>query len=134
MGSEMCIRDSFKLQSGSRIDEGDDKEWREALHRNMEANGLWGKDVGDVRMLENALFRTNVVLPANIHPGQYEVRILHFRDGMMINEEISMIDVVKSGLSSGIYNVAHSYAPFYGIFAIVFAVGAGWLAAVAFRR
>ena len=124
----------FKLQSGSRIDEGDDKEWREALHRNMEANGLWGKDVGDVRMLENALFRTNVVLPANIHPGQYEVRILHFRDGIMINEEISMIDVVKSGLSSGIYNVAHSYAPFYGIFAIVFAVGAGWLAAVAFRR
>jgi hypothetical protein len=33
-----------------------------------------------------------------------------------------------------IYNFAHDYSLFYGLFAIAFAVAAGWLAAVAFRR
>jgi hypothetical protein len=33
-----------------------------------------------------------------------------------------------------IYNFAHDYSLIYGLFAIAFAVAAGWLAAVAFRR
>ena len=124
----------FVLDIDSSIDEGTEEEWQAALFRNMEAQGLWGKDVGDVRVQENTLFRTNVGLPANIHPGRYEVRILHFRDGLMLHEDLSTIKVSKSGLSAGIYNMAHDYAPFYGIFAILFAMAAGWLAAVAFRR
>ena len=79
-------------------------------------------------------FRTDVVLPANIIPGQYSVRVIHFRNGSMIYEDRSSIRVEKRGLSAQIYDVAHTYAPFYGIFAIIFAVSAGWLAAVAFRR
>ena len=124
----------FVLDVGSRIEEGTQEEWRTALFRNMEAGGLWGRDTGEVRVLENALFRTNVVFPANVLPGHYEVRILHFRGGQMLNENISTIEVAKSGLSASIYLMAHEYAPFYGIFAILFAVMAGWLAAVAFRR
>ena len=124
----------FVLAAGSSIEEGTREEWRAALFRNMEAGGLWGRDVGEVRVLENALFRTNVVLPANVLPGQYEVRILHFRDGRMLNEDVSTIEVAKSGLSAGIHTMAHDYAPLYGIFAILFAMAAGWLAAVVFRR
>ena len=124
----------FVLDVGSRIEEGTREEWRTALFRNMEAGGLWGRDIGEVRVIENALFRTNVVMPANVLPGRYEVRILHFRGGRMLNEDVSTIEVAKSGLSAGIYLMAHDYAPFYGIFAILFAVAAGWLAAVAFRR
>jgi hypothetical protein len=37
-------------------------------------------------------------------------------------------------LSALIYKFAHEYSLFYGLFAIAFAVGSGWLAAVAFRR
>ena len=124
----------FILESDSRIEEGTHEEWQEALLRNMEADGLWGEDIGHVRVQENTLFRTNVTLPANVHPGLYEVRILHFRDREVLNEDISTIEVTKTGLSAGIHLVAHNYAPFYGIFAIIFAMVAGWIAAVAFRR
>ena len=124
----------FVLEVGSLIEEGTQDEWREALFRNMEAGGLWGREVGEVGVIENALFRTNVHLPANVLPGRYEVRILHFRDGRLLNEDLSTIEVTKSGLSAGIYLMAHEYAPFYGILAILFAMSAGWLAAVAFRR
>jgi hypothetical protein len=30
--------------------------------------------------------------------------------------------------------MAHQYSFFYGLFAVIFAVGSGWLAAVAFRK
>lgn len=124
----------FVLAPGSKIEEGDLGDWKQALARNMEENLLWDVSHDTVSTRKNALFRTDVILPANIIPGQYDVRILHFRDGRMINEETSSIQVAKRGLSAKIFEVAHSYAPLYGIFAILFAVGSGWLAAVAFRR
>ena len=124
----------FTLASGSRIEEGEMRDWKTALIRNMENADLWDSRPGSIQVLEGVLFRTNVVLPANVIPGQYEVRVMHFSNGVMVNEDISTLEVAKSGLSATIYNVAHEYAPFYGIFAIMFAVAAGWLAAVAFRR
>ena len=124
----------FVLAAGSSIDEGNIEDWKEALARNMEASRLWAIDHDTVSTRKNALFRTDVVLPANIIPGQYSVRVIHFRNGSMIYEDRSSIRVEKRGLSAQIYEVAHTYAPFYGIFAIIFAVSAGWLAAVAFRR
>jgi hypothetical protein len=33
-----------------------------------------------------------------------------------------------------VYNFAHQYSALYGLFAIAFAICAGWLAAAAFRR
>jgi len=122
------------LDAGSRIDEGKIQEWKDALARNMENSMLWAKRPGSIRVLEGVLFRTNVVLPANIVPGRYEVRVMHFSNGIMVNEDVSTLEVAKSGLSAAIYNIAHEYAPFYGIFAIIFAIAAGWLAAIAFRR
>lgn len=125
---------AFDLAPGSRIDEGEISEWKEALARNMEASKLWQIHDGEVSTRKNALFRTDVILPANIIPGKYDVRIIHFRDGRMINEERSSIQVAKKGLSAKIFEMAHAYPPFYGIFAIIFAVSAGWIAAAAFRR
>lgn len=124
----------LKLAAGSRIDEGELNEWKDALTRNMEQAELWDQHPGSIKVIEGVLFRTNVILPANVIPGQYEVRVMHFSNGVMVNEDISMLKVAKSGLSAMVYNIAHDYAPFYGIFAIMFAVAAGWLAAVAFRR
>ena len=76
----------------------------------------------------------DIVLPANIVPGEYQVRTIHFREGAVMNDSVTMLNVGKSGLSAEIYRFAHEYAPFYGIFAIIFAVASGWLAAVAFRK
>lgn len=108
--------------------------WREALSRNMTEKGLWKKHENTVTIVRGALFRTPVTLPANILPGDYDVRVLHIRDGQLLAEDKTSISVAKKGIGAFIYTIAHDYSIFYGIFAVVFAVCAGWLAAVAFRR
>ncbi|MCG8624515.1 MAG: TIGR02186 family protein [Proteobacteria bacterium] len=118
----------FRLAAHSAISEGHINDWRAALIRNMEAKGLWNEDA-NVNVRENVLFHSNIRLPANVLPGEYGVRILHFREGVMVDETQSRISVAKSGLSADIYRFAHQNSVFYGIFAVVFAVAAGWLAA-----
>ena len=124
----------FRLARDSKIDEAPLAEWKTALVRNMEKTGLWSNRPGEVEVISDVLFRADIEIPANIMPGDYDVRVLHFRDGAVVAENISTINVVKSGLSAEIYRIAHEYAAFYGIFAILFAVASGWLAAVAFRK
>jgi uncharacterized protein (TIGR02186 family) len=109
-------------------------EFITALQANMASINLWPDQTGNVTLTENALFRAEVKLPANILSGTYTVRVLQFRNGVAIGEDITNLYIDKGGLSAGIYNFAHDYSALYGIFAILFAVAAGWLAAAAFRR
>jgi len=109
-------------------------EFITALQANMASINLWPDQTGNVTLTENALFRAEVKLPANILSGTYIVRVLQFRNGVAIGEDITNLYINKGGLSAGIYNFAHDYSALYGIFAILFAVAAGWLAAAAFRR
>ena len=109
-------------------------EFIAVLQANMANIDLWPRQTGNVTLTKNALFRAEVKLPANILTGTYDVRVLQFRNGVAISEDITNLYISKGGLSAGIYNFAHNYSALYGIFAILFAVAAGWLAAAAFRR
>ena len=100
----------------------------------MAATGLWPSEIGPVTLTQWALFRATVQLPANVTSGVYDVRILQFRNGVAFSENKTNIYIKKGGLSAMISNFAHEYSLLYGLFAIAFAVAAGWLAAVAFRR
>ena len=106
----------------------------EGLARNMTRMGLWGTKSNVVATQQDMLYRTALSLPSNVPPGAYVIRVLHFRDGVAINESKTDMNVRKAGLSALIYRFAHDYSLFYGLFAIAFAVASGWLAAVAFRR
>ena len=106
----------------------------DGLRRNMEANGLWRTMQSSIITQQDMLFRASLALPSNIPPGDYIVRVLHFRDGVAMSERTTDMNVKKAGLSALIYRFAHEYSALYGIFAIIFAMASGWLAAVAFRR
>lgn len=105
-----------------------------ALKTNMAHLDLWPSNTGKVTLAKNTLFRAEVHLPANILSGNYSVRVFHFRDGVVINQDTTNLSIEKGGLSARIYNFAHDYSALYGIFAILFAAASGWLAAAAFRR
>ncbi len=108
--------------------------WRSALTKNMTERGLWQVNEQNVSIIRGALFRAPVDLPANIVPGEYEVRVLHVQDNQLIAEDITYISVAKTGIGAMIYSFAHDYSIFYGFFAVCFAVFAGWLAATVFRK
>jgi uncharacterized protein (TIGR02186 family) len=106
----------------------------EGLVRNMKDLGLWAESNSGVTVQRNTLFRATLTLPKNVPTGEYEVRVVHIRDGTILSEETTAMIVKRAGFSAAIYNFAHEHSALYGIFAIIFAVCSGWLAAVAFRR
>ena len=81
----------------------------------MIERGLWQRHDGGVTINRGVLFRTPVTLPANILPGDYDVRVLHIRDGQLIAEDRTSIQVAKRGAGAFIYRAAHEYSVFYGL-------------------
>ena len=113
-------------------------DWINSFDSRMKKNEMWitkkGTGKEKIEIKDNKLFRAPVILPATVLPGNYNVKILHLRNGEKISEENTQIFVKKTGMGSKIYSFAHDYSTFYGIFAIVLAVFAGYLAAVGFRK
>ena len=104
------------------------------LTRNMQDLNLWKIHHAGISLQDDTLFKARLELPENVPPGDYSIRTVHFRDGIAISQDATNMVVKKAGLSALIYRFAHDYSVFYGLFAIAFAVAAGWLAAAAFRR
>ncbi len=125
---------NLRYEKSENVDTKSYQEWARALERNMQSASLWKTNEKTVQVIRGALFRTEVTLPANITTGDYEVRIIHFRNGRFIAEDRTAIAVKKAGFSAIIYHLAHEYSIFYGIFAVAFAVFAGWLAAAIFTK
>ena len=106
----------------------------EALQRirKVEGNYLLGQN--SVLLLQQALFRTEILLPANLIEGSYRVRIFLTRAGRVIDTQESQIDVRKAGLERFLFNLAHEQPLVYGLASLLLAALAGWGASEIFRR
>ena len=88
---------------------------------------------GKVELTEDTLFRTDVVLPANLTEGEYKVRLFLLRDKRVIASQERVIGVRKDGLERWIFNLAQEQPLIYGLVSLVLAAVAGWGASAAFR-
>jgi uncharacterized protein (TIGR02186 family) len=88
---------------------------------------------GKVELTEDTLFRSDVVLPANLTEGEYKVRLFLLRDKRVIAHQERVIGVRKEGLERLIFNLAHQQPLVYGLLSLVLAALAGWGASAAFR-
>ena len=121
-----------RTQPGKKVSK--EKEWRKALTRNMLKADLWSINENSVKLNKNSLFRSYLLLPSNVVTGNFEVKILHYRNNKLISKEYSNINVSKSGVSAEIYNIAQNYSTLYGIFAVILAVLIGWGTNVIIRK
>ena len=87
-----------------------------------------------IEKIDNKLFQTRIFFPAKSIPGDYKVNVYQIKDNLIINNKEKVITLKKSGIGNQIYNFAHKNAAAYGLFAIIFAVLSGFLAATLFRR
>jgi uncharacterized protein (TIGR02186 family) len=88
---------------------------------------------GKVELTEDTLFRTDVVLPANLTEGEYKVRLFLLRDKRVVASQERLIGVRKEGLERFIFNLAQEQPLIYGLVSLVLAALAGWGASAAFR-
>ena len=108
-------------------------EFTEALLRVRTAEGRFRVLQGKVELTEETLFRTDVVLPANLTEGEYKVRLFLLRDKRVIATQERVIGVRKEGLERFVFNLAQQQPLAYGLISLALAAVAGWGASAAFR-
>ena len=119
---------------GANVNSEETIQFREALIREKERQGLFARTEGTVRFLANRLFRTVISFPATVPTGNYEIDIFLVRDRTITTKQTMNLTVRKVGLEATVWEFAHRQSLAYGILAVLLAVMAGWLANAAFRR
>ena len=123
---------NIRMQPGIKVE--NEKQWRQALTRNMLKSNLWSINENSVSLNKDALFRSFLELPSNVITGQFEVKILHYRNNELVSQQTNSINVSKTGISAEIYNIAQNYSTLYGFFAVFLAVLIGWGSNLIFRK
>jgi len=110
------------------------EQYRQALIRLKQAEGLYGDRVHDIGFLGQRLFRTDVHFPANVPVGTYLVEVYLIANGDVVSAQTTPLVISKIGIGADVYDFAHQQAALYGIIAVLLAASAGWAAAVVMRK
>ena len=108
-------------------------DFSDAVIRVRRNNGLYSENFGNVRLIDDTLFNTQIALPSNLTEGDYQARIFLTRDQKVVDEFVTTIAVRKVGMERWIYNLAHERPLVYGILSLVIAIFAGWSVSAIFR-
>ena len=116
--------------------EGDntDDEFRANLIRLQQEHRLFQESDDAIGFIGRSLFRGSVDLPVNVPIGRYTTQVFLFRDGKLLSQSQSSLQVHKVGLERVVYMLAYRYPLTYGLLAVLIAISAGLLAWTAFRR
>ena len=106
--------------------------WKDNFVRIKKSKNLFKEY--NIEKIDNKLFQTRVFFPTKSIPGEYKVNVYQIKNNLILNNKEKIITLKKSGIGNHIYNFAHSNAAAYGLFAIIFAILSGFLAATLFRR
>lgn len=107
-------------------------EFEDALVRIREEEDQYQLLENGVSFQEQTLFKAQVRLPSNLIEGNYPVRVFLTRDGALVSEYRTNIQVRKVGLERILYTMAHKTPLLYGLTSLAIALLAGWMASTAF--
>ena len=109
-------------------------DYRRAIVRLKERDGLYRSETGPVEILEGGLFRAEVRLPAKAPVGTYAANVYLMRGGALLAQNATTLRVEKAGIERVVTELAMDHPFIYGVLAVLMALVAGWLAAVSFSR
>jgi uncharacterized protein (TIGR02186 family) len=109
-------------------------DFRAALIRERQREGVFGNSVGHIAFLGDRLFRATISFPANLPTGDYHVEIFLVRNKAVINGQTTPLNASQAGIDADVYEFANHEALLYGIIAVAGAAMAGWLASLPFRN
>ena len=82
-------------------------EFRNALIRNKEAIGHYGRIAGRLTLIGDRLFRSTVFFPPDVPVGVYKVHTYLVIEGRIASAQTMPLTIGKIGLQADIYRVAH---------------------------
>ena len=99
---------------GAPMDVLDAASFSDAVIRIRSEKGLYQLLENKVNIDEQTLFRTSIDMPADISDGDYTARILLTRNGNVVDEFTTIIDVRKVGLERFLFNMSRENPLAYG--------------------
>jgi uncharacterized protein (TIGR02186 family) len=87
-----------------------------------------------ISFMGESLFKVDIPFPERIPRGVYTAELYLISDGVVTSMQSTPLEVYKVGVDAWIYDTAHRYPLLYGIGAVCFALMAGWLASLLFRK
>lgn len=111
----------------------DAQSFTDAVIRIRERSGAYQTREGAVEVMEQTLFQTSVELPSNLTEGDYITRIFLTRNGEVVSNYETIIDVRKVGMERWLFEMSREQALLYGLMSLAIAMGAGWGASALFR-
>ena len=113
---------------------GELKDYKEAVVRLKEKEGLFIERDYAVIFIGKSLFRSSIALPANVPVGPMTARVYLFREGELLSTFQSRVRLERSGIELWLYRSAMNHPVYYGLAAVLIAGLAGFLASMPFRR
>lgn len=127
------ISPSLAIRALGTVDVEDATAFTEAMLRIRTESGRYRVDEGSVQLVDETLFRADVVLPSNLVEGDYRARIFLVRDGKVVDRNTVPIRVEKVGIERWLYRLAMQHSFWYGLMSLGIAIAAGALASTLFR-
>ncbi|WP_421854129.1 TIGR02186 family protein [Oricola sp.] len=109
-------------------------EFADALRRLKEEGDLYQESPSGVRFISQSLFRATLAIPANVPLGRHVARAYLFRQGQLVAQTQSTLDIRKAGIEYQLFQAAQNQSLFYGMGSVALALLVGWLGRVMFRR
>lgn len=126
--------ENVRLFSPEDADPAEVEDFRAALIRNQQTEGLYSQTPGTIQKRGQRLFRTTVHFPANVPIGTYVIETLLARNGEIQSGQTTPLFVSKVGAGAQIFRIANAFPALHGILAIVIAMAAGFAANWIFRK
>jgi uncharacterized protein (TIGR02186 family) len=111
-----------------------DDGFRSAMIRIRQERGLFQESDDAVSFIGRSLFRGSVDLPVNTPIGRYTTQVYLFRDGKLLSQSQSSLQVHKVGFERVVYLLAFRHPFVYGLLAVLMAVISGLAAWAVFRK
>ncbi|MGM0661977.1 MAG: TIGR02186 family protein [Pseudomonadota bacterium] len=111
----------------------DSEAFIEALIRIKRDQDAYQMREGAVAIDQQTLFRTAISMPANLTEGTYATRIFLTREGQVVAQYETEIDVRKVGLERFLFTMSRNQPLLYGLMSLAIAIAAGWGASAIFR-
>lgn len=99
-----------------------------------ERAGLYVERPGTVEITDGVLYRARLPLSARVIVGDYTAETFLVQDGRVVAAAVRDITIRKSGFERFMAVAADEWPFFYGLAAILLAVGMGWSAGAIARR
>ncbi|MGQ0456102.1 MAG: TIGR02186 family protein [Hyphomicrobium sp.] len=122
------------LGRAERSDSQGLSDFRNAVIRLKQRDGLYIRSDYGVAFVGRSLFRATMPVPPNVPVGGLSTRVFLFREGALLGQFKSGVTLQRAGVERFLHDSALNRPIIYGLATVLIAVSAGLAAALAFRR